>query len=184
MIEDPTVAQFGTFVDIYLENMRQLGAAKMYYFSDSYFLELRNLVRKDGVLLLAIGPSGVHGAAIFLVSGKWAHYFLSSVTPEGRQLGVGNLLLHEGINWAADRGASVMHLGGGLSAEPSDPLLSFKMNFSSDTVPFHIGKRVHDVEKYKAILEAWEYKHEVPQGDFGNILQRYRWTEEDLRHIR
>jgi GNAT superfamily N-acetyltransferase len=184
IVEDPTVAHFSTFVDIYLENMRQLGAARMYYFSESYFHELRELVRKDGVLLLALGPSGVHGAAVFLLHGPWSHYFLSSVTSEGRQLGVGNLLLHEGINWAADRGAKVMHLGGGLTADPEDPLLSFKMNFSRDTVPFHIGKRIHDADKYRAIIEAWEYRHGVSEGSFGSILQRYRWNEEDLRHIR
>ncbi|MFM8432684.1 MAG: GNAT family N-acetyltransferase [Bacteroidota bacterium] len=184
VVEDPSTAQFATFIDIYVENMRQLHASRMYFFSDAYFHELRSLIKRDGVLLLALGPEGILGAAVFLASGSYSHYFLSSVTANGRQLGVGNLLLHEGINWAADRGARIMHLGGGLTADPADPLLTFKLNFSKTTVPFFIGKRIHDETAYRKILEAWEKKHGIAAGAFGNILQRYRWTDEDLGNMR
>lgn len=171
---------FEVFVDIYLENMRQLRAASAYFFSPPYFTELQELTISDGILLLAQGSAGTVGAGVFFHSGPWAHYFLASVTPEGRQHGVGNLLLHEGIRWAAGTGARTMHLGGGLSADPQDALFVFKRNFSSLTVPFHIGKRIHRPEDYQRLIACWEEKYPQGKGAFTAILQRYRWEEKDF----
>jgi len=177
---DRTLASYDDFVRIYLENMRQLKAAPQYYFSPAYFTALRRLALSDGALLLVKQNEKVEGAAIFLGSGRWAHYFLSSVTPEGRRNGVGNLLLHKGLNLAADRGCLSMHLGGGLSADAHDPLLVFKQNFSRQSVPFYIGKRVHDATGYHQLISAWEEAVPEAKGKYGSILQRYRWTKADL----
>ena len=73
-----------------------------------------------------------------------------------------------------------MHLGGGISAKADDPLLVFKKNFSRLSVPFYIGKRIHNSTAYQQLIASWEaYMPEV-SGKFGAILQRYRWTKEDL----
>lgn len=177
---DRSLEKYEEFVRIYLENMVQLKAARQYYFSPAYFSALRKLVATDGALLLAVNDSGVEGAAVFLGRGKYAHYFLSSVTPEGRQSGVGNLLLHEGLNWAADQGFSAMHLGGGISAATDDPLLVFKQNFSKQMLPFYIGKRILDQKVYDDVIESWELNLPEAKGKFGAILQRYRWSKSDL----
>lgn len=183
VIEDPTCSQFDVFLDIYIAKMHELGAARTYFFSDPYFRELKKLVRQSGVLLLAVGPKGIVGGAVFFASGQWAHYFLASVTNEGRQSGAGNLLLHEGINWARDQGAKVMHIGGGVTADPKDPLLMFKRCFTGDTVPFHIGKRVHDQNTYDSICQQWDETFAPRSGEYGAILQRYRFTAEDLHAL-
>lgn len=180
---DITAEKFNEFVRIYLENMRQLKAVKQYYFSPAYFESLRQLVLSDGTLLLVMKENRVEGAAVFLGYGRYAHYFLSSVTPEGRRNGVGNLLLHEGINWAAEKKYEVMHLGGGLTADSNDPLLVFKQNFSRKTLPFYIGKRIHDAGIYQQLIAAWEFLYPEAKGKFSAILQRYRWTKEDLPEV-
>ncbi len=173
-------ASFGEFVHIYMENMKQLGASQQYYFSPAYFGSLQQLTLTDGVLLTVEGSEGAVGAGIFLKDGPWAHYFLSSVTPEGRKNGVGNLLLHEGINWARHSHCRTMHLGGGLSADPNDPLLTFKQNFSKETMPFYIGKRVHLKGEYDRLIAAWEDCYPQAKDKYTAILQRYHWTEKDL----
>lgn len=177
---DQTAEKFEEFIRIYLENMQQLRAARQYYFSPAYFESLRLLVLSDGVLLLVMKENRVEGAAVFLGYGRYAHYFLSSVTPEGRRNGVGNLLLHEGINWAAEKKYEVMHLGGGLTADSNDPLLVFKQNFSRKTLPFYIGKRIHDNGVYQQLITSWESLYPAAKGKYSAILQRYRWTKEDF----
>jgi hypothetical protein len=180
IVMDATCSQFDVFMDIYLAKMRELGAARTYFFSAPYFRALRQLVQQSGVLLLAVGPKGIVGGAVFLISGKWAHYFLAAVTAEGRSSGAGNLLLHEGINHARSKGASVMHIGGGVTSDEKDSLLQFKRCFTQDTVPFHIGKRIHHEELYNAVCRKWDEKFAPLSKEYAAILQRYRFTAQDL----
>ena len=180
VIEDKATTQFDTFKNIYLSKMSELGATSTYFFSEPYFRELRKLIQRHGRLLIAIGPQGVEGGAVFLYMGNWAHYFLAAVTNEGRKHGAGNLLLHEGINWARTQGATLMHIGGGVTADPKDPLLLFKQCFTSDQVPFHIGKSIHNEEVYREACDKWD-RHFAPHAEkFSAILQRYHFKEKDL----
>ena len=111
---DEQLQRFDQFVAVYLENMRLLSAAPLYFFSAEYFEALRELVRTDGFLLMADDERGCLGATVFLVSGRYAHYFLASSTAEGKKVAAGNLLLHEGINQCRLAGSSLLHLGGGV----------------------------------------------------------------------
>lgn len=178
--EDPEAEHFDVFKSIYLENMRSIGASKMYFFSEQFFSGLRTLVEEQGALLLARKGDSILAAGVFLGGGKVAHYFLASATPDGKRLAAGNLLLHEGIRWAKHSGHRYLHLGGGVSAAADDALLLFKKNFSSLTEKFYIGKRIHDIAAYNKACEAWDLRFAPRSAAFAGILQRYQWKEEDL----
>lgn len=180
IVIDHELKNFDSFVSIYLENMERLHATQMYFFSDEFFKGLKALTKKSGVLLHAMMDGQIVGSTIFFKSNQYSHYFLSSATEFGRKNAVSNLMLHEGLLWAKRNGATVMHLGGGVSAEEKDPLLVFKKNFSDKIVNFCIGKRVHNEKAYAEIAGKWDMQFPEHAMKYKSILQRYRLTKEDL----
>lgn len=171
---------FGTFVDLYLENMRLVKAAPMYFFSNNFFDGLSELAQSNGMFFIAKKEGQMVGAAVFLIGAEISHYFLAAASPEGKKLAAGNLLLHEGILWCKKNGSQKLHLGGGVSQEQDDPLLVFKRNFSSLSEKFYIGKRIHDQEIYSALVSDWDHRFPSDALKYKNILQRYRMTKADL----
>lgn len=177
---DSQCVRFKEFVSIYLENMKRLKAAPMYFFSDGFFDGLKVLTKSSGVLINAIEGEQVIGSTVFLKGATFGHYFLSSATEKGRSHAVSNLMLYHGILWSKKQGLSVLHLGGGVTGEESDPLLVFKKNFTKNTIRFYIGKRIHNENAYHHIVNQWDEQHPVEAIKYKFILQRYRLKEEDL----
>ncbi len=180
IVIDSTAKDFDVFVKIYLDNMEHLGAAKMYFFSSGFFDELKKLAINSGTFMTARVDGKILGATVFLKGETMGHYFLSSANEEGKKLAVSNLMLHHGIVWAKSCGLEQIHLGGGVTAADDDPLLTFKMNFSDKKVKFTIGKRVHNQSVYDSLIEKWEKKFPKQSVKYKSILQRYRFTEEDM----
>jgi hypothetical protein len=180
VLKDDGLKHFDDFENIYLRNMEQLNAARLYFFSKEFFAGLKNLVEKNGFLLIAKQDTTVLGASVFLAGETYGHYFLSSASPDGKKLAVSNLLLHHGIQQCRNAGLDKLHLGGSVSDEPGDPLLVFKKNFSSLTTKFYIGKRIHLSDEYRKLSEEWDIKFAPSSEKYKNILQRYRLTEADL----
>lgn len=174
IVEDVHLEHFDNFKNIYLENMRRLNAAPMYFFSDEFFIELKKLLKLSGRLIHAKSGNEILGSTAFLAMESYAHYFLSSATEEGRKMGVSNLMLNNGILDANKKGYVRMHLGGGVTGMENDPLLVFKKNFSKTLVKFYIGKRVHNIEKYSEIVAEWDSTHPVEAITHKSVLQRYR----------
>ncbi|MFN8165976.1 MAG: GNAT family N-acetyltransferase [Bacteroidia bacterium] len=178
---DREATDFDSFVSIYLENMRRLNAAKMYFFSDSFFKSLKQLVQQNGTFCTAMLDGKIIGATVFLRGETIAHYFLSSADEEGKKNAVSNLMLHHGIQWAKKQGLEQMHLGGGVTGAADDPLLVFKQNFSEKTVRYCIGKRIHNSRVYEALIKQWEEQYPDKAVQYKPILQRYRLTKEDMQ---
>ena len=171
---------FASFVELYLQNMQLLRAAKMYFFSKEFFDALFELAVKEGVIFIARSEKEVLGAAVFLGGGPIAHYFLAAASSEGKKMAAGNLLLHHGIKWSQQNGMHKLHLGGGVTEDLDDPLLVFKNNFSVQTEKFYIGKRIHDQEAYDSLVNDWDSRFPEAALKYRNILQRYSWRKEDI----
>ena len=177
---DHTCNSFSNFKNIYLENMKRINTSKMYFFSKEFFDGLKQLAIKSGVLINAKLNEEIIGATVFFKSKDYSHYFLSSANEVGRRNAVSNLMLHHGAIWAKEQGAGQMHIGGGVTAELNDPLLSFKKSFSKKTVKFYIGKRIHNASAYEEIVAAWDKENPEYSMKYKSILQRYRFTKEEL----
>jgi hypothetical protein len=180
VIRDNELTHFNDFERIYLANMEQLSAARLYFFSREFFDGLKNLARNNGFLLVAKKENEVLGASIFLTGKLYGHYFLSSATPDGKKYAVSNLLLCKGIKYCQEAGMKKLHLGGGISEAQDDPLLVFKKNFSSLTAKFYIGKRIHLEREYKQLCTEWDRRFAPLSEKYQSILQRYRLSEADL----
>ena len=158
----------------YINKTGKIVLPAQFEYSEKFYEGLKQLVLDSGMLINAKFKNEIVGSTVFLKGGKYGHYFLSSATEEGRKLAVGNLMLNEGVKWCKMQKLERMHLGGGLTGEANDPLLAFKMNFSTETVPFFIGKRIHDVEGYAHVIADWEKANPELAVTQKVILQRYR----------
>lgn len=136
----------------YEETMRRVGSRPAYLFADAYYDRLIRGVGKD--LLLAEvwdGNGMVVAAALVLRHRDRVHYHLAGSEPVAARDGANNLLVWTIIEWAAENGGTITHLGGGVS--PDDRLFQFKRSFGGELRPFHTGAVVVDPERYRALVD-------------------------------
>lgn len=150
----PFAENWPTFRAIYEATMQGLGATDFYRFPDDYYLRLAH-VRPAPVICLVRQEDVPCAAAIFLVGGDTLHYHLSGSLQEFRSHAPNNLLLHAAACWGIARGCRVLFLGGGRTNLAGDKLLHFKRQFSRETVPFHVGRKIWNEAAYAALSQCW-----------------------------
>ena len=176
----PTHNHFDRFMTIYMHMMDRLGADEYYNFNEDYFVGLRQLVHDAGWLLVAEQGEEWVAAAVFLRGSTWLHYHLSASDPDKRVPGANNQLLYIAAQIGSQHGLERLHLGGGLTRMPNDPLLRFKRSMATDSHSFYIGKRVHNPDVYAYLRELWEQRYPslVPKYGHRVLCYRYRMPEQ------
>jgi serine/alanine adding enzyme len=154
------------FRAVYDETMTRLGAGEQYLFPRAYY---RNLAEGlgDGLgVALAVRSEEVVGGALFLADsvGRWTHYHLSGTTEEGRELKAGTLLVHAGALWSAERGAELLHLGGGTGGV--DSLYAFKRSFGGNELTYELASLITDPQRYETLVARRAEESEPPDRDF------------------
>jgi serine/alanine adding enzyme len=153
-----------TFREIYDGTMGRLGAGEFYLFPPDYYRALaEGLGDRLGLALAFHGDEAV-GGALFLGDRRYAHYHLSGTTETGRELKAGTLLVHAGAEWARERGAELLHLGGGTSG--ADSLFAFKKSFGGETFGYAFATLVADPDRYDALVARRSEEVEPPRPGF------------------
>jgi serine/alanine adding enzyme len=153
---------------LYEATMQRVNAAAFYRFPLAYYdLVKRTLAANTRIFLVKYEEKTV-AAAVFFVGGDTVHYHLSGSYAEAQQLAPNNLLLHEVALWGQRHGFRRLHLGGGRSNAPDDPLLGFKKRVSKQVVPFYVGRQIHDQEQYDELCWLWQrqYGESMPPSYF------------------
>lgn len=153
---DPEFRGLDGFRGLYAETMERLGAHASYRFGDAYFAGLRRALSGKGFLAECLLRGETVAAAIIMTWGSLGHYHLSGSRSAFRHLAPGNLMLYGAIGELRAKGLSRFHLGGGLGADPADPLFRFKQSFSGNAARFHFGKKIFDPPAYARLRQAWE----------------------------
>lgn len=152
------------FRAVYNETMARIGASDYYVFSPEYYSALADgLADRLGVALARRGDEVV-GGSLFLADRRFAHYHLSGTTEAGRELKAGTLLVHEGADWAAERGCELLHLGGGTSG--ADSLYAFKRSFGGRELTYSFATCVADPARYEELVARRALESEPPRPDF------------------
>jgi hypothetical protein len=81
-------------------------------------------------------------------------YHLGGTLNAALDLAPMKLLLDEVRAWGAAQGLRVMHLGGGATANPDDPLLYFKRGFSDRRHQFSSWRWIVSPHKYALLCSA------------------------------
>ena len=78
--------------------------------------------------------------------------------------------------WAHRQGLKIFHIGGGTSSRPDDPLLHFKMGFSSRVHEFAVWRWVLNPAVYEELCDAksqWNERNGLRMTSAG-FFPRYR----------
>lgn len=149
---DTDLALLPRFVATYRRTMERVDATAYYFFDDRYFEELAAGLGNDLHLWVAELDGTLVGASLFCTawSSGIAQYHLSATVDEHRRLQPSKVILDEVRAWGRTSGLRHLHLGGGLGRD-DDPLLRFKLGFSSLTQPFRTQRLVLDESAYRAL---------------------------------
>lgn len=138
------------FVFLYHGSMRRLGARPYYFFTREYFL---SLVRecKGAKLFIVRDPDGTPlAASILLYHGDIAHHHLTGYDDAALSKRPNDFMIYQLILWARNQGLKYLHLGGG-----ADTIRNFKAKFSPLRIPYHIGFKIHNRERYEELCTIW-----------------------------
>ena len=149
------------FRELYVDTMRRLDADDYYSFSGSYFDYLCDSLSGRIRLFQVRDKKRVVAAALFMLYEDKIHYHLAGSDFSYRKYAPNNLLLHTVAEWARARGFRSLHLGGGQTVDPCDPLLRFKASISHSRFPFYIGKRVHNPTIYQRLCIEWMKENNI-----------------------
>jgi hypothetical protein len=72
--------------------------------------------------------------------------------------------VHAGALWAAERGAELLHLGGGAGG--ADSLYAFKRSFGGEELTYEFATLVADPERYESLVARRAVEPEPPRPGF------------------
>jgi CelD/BcsL family acetyltransferase involved in cellulose biosynthesis len=136
-------------LDMYRETMDRVGAADIFRYPDSYYLALRRALG-DRLHLFGVRHAGrLVATALFTEWKGIVQGFISCVRSEALVLSPARVLYDYIRRWAGERGCRVLHLGGGTSPQPDNPLFQFKAGFSGGRHEFRTWRWVVNPEAYE-----------------------------------
>ncbi|MFO0864005.1 MAG: GNAT family N-acetyltransferase [Gemmataceae bacterium] len=148
---DESLRDLERFAEVYDENMRRVHAAQHYQFDLAYFHDLCR--DQDHVkLLLVRDGNAIACGGLFLHTGDIVQYHLCGTALEYLPASPGKFLIFAACGWARERGAKILHLGGGLGGR-EDSLFQFKHRFGGATHPFHVWRWIVDADRYRHCCE-------------------------------
>jgi hypothetical protein len=159
-MHDREGAHLDTFIEIYHETMRRVGAASVYFFPREYFETLFHTLGDRFHLAFCISEGKIVCGGIFIECGDVLQYHLGGTRNGALEFAPMKLLLDDMRIWASGRNLKVFHLGGGATAKADDPLLHFKLGYSD---------RVHDFAVWRWVLDSVAHRQ--------LCLERLQWME-------
>lgn len=152
------------FIVLYNETMERAGAANHYFFSSSYFEDILSM--KEGVFHLFVCKLGdeIIAGGLFSQCAGIIQYHLGGTSTRHLNISPMKLVFEEVRRWANNEGATIFHLGGGVSSQ-NDSLFEFKAGFSLSHQQFQVWKWIVQPDIYQN-LEArrhqWLERHNRP----------------------
>jgi len=138
---------------IYHETMRRVGAAEQYFFPLSYFERLREQLGARLRVFVCLWEGKAVCAGLFVACNGILQYHLGATIDDALHLSPMKLLMDEVRLWATGQGLRILHLGGGITSSPDDPLLYFKRGFSDRTHEFAAWRWIVISEAHQRLCE-------------------------------
>jgi GNAT superfamily N-acetyltransferase len=118
------------FYSMYCAMLDRTGAKENWRFDVKLLSKLRALYPIGFQVLIAKVDGEPEAGCVLLGARKTCYYHYAGSFGRWRNIGVGNLLVIKAAEYAKAVGYDRLHLGGGLTADPSDSLFRFKAGFS------------------------------------------------------
>jgi hypothetical protein len=169
------------FIAIYRQTMERCEAEDFFYFSDSYFTDLRTVLGEDLHIWAVISPQKeVAAGGLFSAVGGIVQAHLAGTADKYLHYAPAKLMFDSARRWAKETGNTVMHLGGGVGCD-DDSLFRFKAGFSKWTTDFYTFRMVLDQEKYTTLNGSWQKRCAGHEED-PDFFPKYRINCNQLPH--
>ena len=139
------------FRTLYEATMTRVGASAHYFFDDAYYSGLLEVLGDDLQIVEVRDPGDVVASALVMRHGDRVHYHLSGSDLDGSRLGANSVLVWSIMEWCAESGVKLCHLGGGRTDR--DGLALFKRSFGGEESEFHVGRAILDQAAYSRLTE-------------------------------
>ncbi len=159
-----TAAELETFVSIYTENMKRIGAHDYYHFDLQYFKELIGAEEFLSLPLMLYLDGVAIAAGFFVYTNDIIQVHLLATKTEFLHLSPTKLLIHEASRIGRERGMRYLHLGGGVGGK-NDSLFFWKSGFSDRLLSFRTWRYINNQAEYDR-LKAKVVLHEPKDNDF------------------
>jgi Acetyltransferase (GNAT) domain len=142
------------FIDAYRSTMERVSAADFYHFPESYFHDLRKALGHQLRLCTVHAPDGelAAGGLFTLVNGIGQDH-LAATNDKYVRAGPSKLMTYSQVIWLKSAGATVYHLGGGVSSR-ADSLFYFKAGFSKLRSTFSTCSAIINEARYTQLVHA------------------------------
>jgi GNAT acetyltransferase-like protein len=159
VVSDPRCERLDEFLTVYYRTMDRVGALSKYYFHrNTFFRKLIAQLPEHVVLFHALHQNRVVSSELVLLSPRSVYSFLGGTLPECFPTRADQLLRHAINMWGKEQGKERVVLGGGYAAA-IDSLYQYKKKFSVTEIPFSLGSRIFDPDRYNSLVQArreWE----------------------------
>ncbi|WP_178985683.1 peptidoglycan bridge formation glycyltransferase FemA/FemB family protein [Winogradskyella helgolandensis] len=154
VIEGHTDEHIQTFIQLYIKNMKRIGADESYLFNSEYFYKLLSSKDYESKLMLCKHneTQEIIAGAIFTKKGNIVQYHLSGINEDYFSLQPVKLIIDEMSIYSTKKGYQYLNLGGGKGSK-EDSLYRFKSKFSKNYKVFKIWKYIVDRNAYKTLTE-------------------------------
>jgi len=161
------------FYPIYEETMDRTKAEKYLYFNKAYFRKLLSTTKS--ACFVAMDGDEPIASIIAFYNELYLHGHLGGALTKNLDMSPTSFLYDHLIKFGIEKSCSYFHVGGGRTATPDDALLNFKLNFSSKTGEFNIGKKIHNPIIYNKVVEQWEKPNPEKVEKYKHHLLKYRY---------
>jgi len=140
------------FQKLYYQTMQRNHADNKWNFPQTYFTNCVKYLGQDNVSLLFAYLDTKVIAAYFLIHAYYiAYYHFGASDERFFNTRATSLLMAESIFYLKSKGYKYYHLGGGVTANPKDSLLQFKLGFTKTTAPLFSYHRVINQKLYEQL---------------------------------
>ena len=160
-IHDRHMVYLTEFVRIYHETMRRVGASDEYLFERDYYEKLAATTELGVQLFVCVLANQAICGGLFTLCDGIVQYHLGATRDDFISLAPMKLAFDTVRLWSNERGAHVMHLGGGVGAQ-EDSLFHFKAGFSDRRHDFAVLRWIVLPDSYESLCQ-----------------QKNRWNEQN-----
>jgi len=150
--EEKGPAALATFVEIYTESMKRLGASNQYLFNDRYFSNLCNTSEYDARILMVYDGDTVMSSTIITFTNGIIQAHLVGTRAEYLHQSPTKFLVDEITQIGRIEGMRYYNLGGGLGYK-QDKLFDWKSAFSDQHIDFKSWRFIANPTVYQNLLD-------------------------------
>lgn len=157
VILEETPAHFSDFISIYHHTLLRNRAGEFYFFNNEFYEYIHKKLNENFLYAHTLKNGRVISTELLLYNETYIHSFLGGTLEQFYEVRPNNILKHEVIRWAKNRGIRYFLLGGGY--REGDGIFRYKRSFASGGVlDFYIGKKVHNHEAVSTLEKIMAVK--------------------------